>query len=304
MDRAKQHILLTGASGTIGKQLTVLLLNKGYQVSHLSRKPADSKYIKTFVWDVPKGVIDPKCIDEVDIIIHLAGAGVADKRWTDERKKELEDSRIKSIELIYDLLRREKHRVKKIVSASATGYYGDRGDELLTEDSTPANDFLARLCIDWENAVDEGKALGLKVLKFRTGVVLTKDGGALPKLVMPVKFGVGLPLGTGKQYIPWIHYHDVIDMYLYGVEQEDLTGVYNMVAPNSVTNTQMTKAVAKQLKRPLWLPNVPAVFLKLLLGEMSIIVLAGANISAKKIEQAGFKFSFSQIEGALKDIYE
>lgn len=304
METTNKHILLTGASGVIGKQLTLLLLNKGYTVSHLSRKPASGQHIKTYVWDVPKGIIDPVCVDGVDIIIHLAGAGVAEKRWTDARKKELEDSRIKSIQLIYSLLKTEKHQVKKIISASATGYYGNRGDEWLTEGSQPGNDFLAQLCIRWEKAADEGEALGLKVLKFRTGIVLNKEGGALPQLATPIKLGAGAPLGTGKQYMPWIHHQDVIDLYLYGVAHDGLTGVYNMTAPNPVTNAQLTRAVAKQLKRPLWLPNVPAFLLKILFGEMGVIVLGGARVSPAKIEQAGFKFKYPDIEGAVKEIYE
>jgi len=300
----KKHILLTGASGSIGKELTLLLLNKGYKVSHLSRKPGDNQYVETFVWDVPKGVIDPACIDGVDTIVHLAGAGVAEKRWTNARKKELADSRIKSIELIYSLLKKKKHQVTKIISASATGYYGNRGDEWLTEDSAPGGDFLAKLCIDWEKAADEGASLGLTVLKLRTGIVLDKEGGALPKLAMPVKLGVGSPLGTGKQHMPWIHHQDVIDLYLYGIENQDLAGVYNMTAPNPVTNAQLTKTVAKQLKRPLWLPNVPAFVLKLLVGEMGIVILGGARVSPAKIERAGFQFKFPDIESALKEIYE
>jgi len=299
-----KHILLTGGSGLVGQQLTRLLLDKGYEVSHVSRRPGNNPKVSTYLWDLDKGIIDEKCIDGVDTIVHLAGAGIADKRWTNERKKELIESRTKSIGLIYALFKNKPHSVKSVISASATGYYNDRGDELLTEDSAPSNDFLAECCIQWEQAVDQGAALGLRVLKFRTGVVLIDKGGALPKLAQPIKLGLGSPLGTGEQWIPWIHQQDVIDLYFYGIENTGLKGVYNMVAPNPVTNKQLTQAVAQYLHKPLWLPNVPAFALKLLLGEMSTIVLGSSRASAQKIEEAGFKFKYPVIEDALADIYK
>lgn len=287
----------------MGNELTRLLLDKGYAVSHLSRKPGHDPRVKTFIWDIHKGIIDEHCIDGVDMIIHLAGAGIAEKRWTDERKKELIESRTKSIGLIYDVLKRKPHQVKKVISASGTGYYKNSYDELLTEDSSPAANFLGQCCIAWEQAVDEGAILGLDILKFRTGVVLTDKGGALPKLAMPVKLGIGSPLGNGRQWVPWIHHADVTAMYLYGIESQELSGVYNMVAPIPVTNAHLTKAVAKQLKRPLWAPKVPAFLLKLLLGEMAAVVLGSNRVSAAKIEQTGFVFKYPDIESTLKEIY-
>ncbi|MEO8884521.1 MAG: TIGR01777 family oxidoreductase [Mucilaginibacter sp.] len=298
-----RHILLTGGTGLLGKQLTNALLSKGYTVSHLSRAEGSDGRVKTYLWDIHKGIIDEHCIDGVDTIIHLAGAGIADKRWTNERKKEIIESRTKSIELIYQLLKTKPHKVNTIISASATGYYSNRGDELMTEDSPPAHDFLGTCCIKWEKAVDEGEKLGLRVLKFRTGVVLDINGGALPQLALPIKLGIGSPLGNGKAWVPWIHHEDVVGMYLFGIEQVDLKGIYNMVAPNPVTNKQLTQAVAKQLHRPLWAPNVPAFALKLLFGEMSLVVLGSTKVSAQKIEDAGFKFKFAEIEEALNNIY-
>jgi uncharacterized protein (TIGR01777 family) len=236
-------------------------------------------------------------------VLHLAGAGIAEKHWTEERKKEIIDSRTKSIGLVYGLIKNKPNRVKSIISASGVGYYSDRGDELMTEDCEPAHDFLGTCCIEWEKAVDEGAFLGLRILKFRTGVVLNKDGGALPKMAMPVKLFVGSPLGIGKQWIPWIHWQDVVGMYLYGIENENLKGVYNMAAPNPVTNKQLTQAIAKQLHKPLWAPNVPAFVLKLMLGEMATIVLGGTKASAQKIEDTGFKFQYPDIASALAEIY-
>jgi uncharacterized protein (TIGR01777 family) len=275
----KKHILLTGGTGLIGKQLTDELLKKDYTVSHLSRSPGK------------------------DTVLHLVGAGIAEKRWTDERKKEIIDSRTKSIGLIYNLIKNKPNGVKSIISASATGYYSDRGDDLLTEDSLPAHDFLGTCCIEWEKAVDEGMSLGLRILKFRTGVVLNKDGGALAKMATLVRLYVGSPLGDGRQWIPWIHWKDVIDMYLYGIENANLNSVYNMAAPNPVTNKQLTKAIAKQLHKPLWAPNVPAFALKLMLGEMATIVLGSTKASSQKIEHAGFEFKYPDISSALHEIY-
>ncbi len=297
-----KKILLTGGTGLIGKALTGLLLQRGYAVNHLSRGTEKTIGVQTFSWDVKTGYIDEHCIDGVDTIIHLAGAGIAEKRWTEERKREIIESRTKSIELIYNLLKKQKTAVKRVISASAIGYYSDRGDELLTEDSPPNTDFMAQCCIAWEAAVDEGKKLGLGISKFRTGVVLDK-GGALGKMAAPVRFYVGSPLGNGKQWIPWIHLQDAVDMYFFAVEHENFEGVYNMVAPNPVTNKDMTKSIAKQLHKPLWLPNVPASLLKILLGEMSTIVLGSTKVSCKKIEDAGYKFKFENVPAALKAIY-
>ena len=301
--KQKKHILLTGGTGLIGRHLTEALLQKGYTVSQLSRSPGKDARVKTYLWDVNKGEIDELCIDGVDTVLHLAGAGIAEKRWTDGRKKEIIESRTKSIGLIYGLIKNKPNQVKNIISASATGYYSDRGDELMTEESPPANDFLGTCCVKWEKAVDEGAGLGLQVLKLRTGVVLTKDGGALAKMAIPVKLYFGSPLGDGRQWIPWIHWKDVVALYLYGIENENLTGVYNMVAPNPVTNQQLTQAIAKQLHKPLWAPNVPAFALKLMLGEMATIVLGSTKASAQKIEDSGFKFQYPDIFSALKEIY-
>ncbi|HTD98726.1 MAG TPA: TIGR01777 family oxidoreductase [Mucilaginibacter sp.] len=298
-----KNILITGGSGLIGKALTDELIRRGYKVSHMSRKPVNKPEVKTYLWDIAKNKIDEHCIDGVDIVLHLAGAGIADRRWTAKRKKELIESRTKSIALIYGLIKNRPNKISSVISASATGYYGNRGDELLTEESTPGDNFLAECCIEWEKAVDEGKTLSLRVLKFRTGVVLDKKGGALPQMALPVKFGVGTPFGKGKQWIPWIHWQDVVDMYLYGIEHINLSGVYNMAAPNPVTNKKFTRAIAKQLFRPVWPLRVPSIVFKLLMGEMSIVVLGSTRASAQKIEHDGFVFTYPELAGALKSIY-
>jgi uncharacterized protein (TIGR01777 family) len=299
----KHHVLITGATGLIGQPLTEALLNKGYEVSHLSRSAGKNPKVKTYLWDVAKEQIDERCIEGVNTIIHLAGAGIADKRWTKERKELLVNSRTQSIKLIYKLLQNQPHQVKNVISASATGYYSNRGDELLTEDSQPMHDFLGTCCIAWESVVDEGHALNLNITKFRTGVVLSTKGGALPPISLPVKFGLGAALGNGRQYIPWIHWQDAVDMYLQAVEGHLPPDVYNMVAPNPVVNKQLTQAVARQLRKPLWAPHVPAFLLKALLGEMSLVVLGSTRVSALKVQDAGFKFKFENITDALSNIY-
>ena len=299
----KQHILITGGSGLIGKRLTNQLLAKGYSVSHLSRSAGQDARVKTFLWNISAQTIDENCLNEADTIIHLAGAGIADKLWTAKRKKEIIDSRVDSVKLLYNLIGKQPNKVKHFISASATGYYSDRGDELLTEDSQPASDFLSHCCAVWEQAVDAGKQLGLKVAKLRTGVVLTTEGGALVPLAIPVKIGLGAALGSGKQWIPWIHLQDAVDMYLFALEHPEFEGIYNMVAPNPVTNRELTKAVAKQLSRPFWMPNVPAFLLKFIFGEMSAVVLGSTKVSAQKIEDAGFKFKYPEVSQALKELY-
>jgi hypothetical protein len=303
MSNQPRHILLTGGTGAVGKCLTNLLLEKGYQVSHLSRKQGTDPRIKTFLWDVPKGQIDDHCIDGVDVIIHLAGAGIADKRWTDERKKELTDSRAQSVKLIYDLLRKKPNKVTRVISAAAIGYYGDRADEILTEQSAPGQGFMPECCIAWEKAVDDGRALGLNLVKFRTGVVLDKNEGALPQMAKPIKFFAGAPLGTGKQWVPWIHWTDVAGMYLFALEHEQLQGVFNMAAPNPATNQQLMGAIARQLHRPLWPIKVPVFIFKMLMGEMSTLVLGSTRVSSQKIVEAGYQFQYPDLAKALKDIY-
>ncbi|TWR27392.1 TIGR01777 family protein [Mucilaginibacter pallidiroseus] len=298
-----KSVLITGGSGLLGKELTNALLKKDYIVSHLSRSKGNTPGVKTFLWNVPKGEIDANCLNGVDTIVHLAGAGIADERWTVKRKKEIIDSRTQSIGLLYRLMRQKPNQVKTVISASGIGYYSDRGDEILAEDATPAHDFMGKCCVAWEKAVDSGKDFGVRIVKYRTGVVLTKDGGALPKLALPVKLAVGSPLGSGRQWVSWIHHHDVLNMYLDGIANQSISGVYNMAAPCPVTNATLTAAVARQLKRPLWAPKVPAFLIKTLFGEMATVVLGSTRTSAQKIEDTGFKFTYPDIAAALKEIY-
>ncbi len=299
-------VLVTGGTGLIGKHLCRQLLDMGYRIYLLSRqaKPATDPRIKTFRWDIGQKSIDHACIADVDTVIHLAGEGIVDKRWTPQRKKDIIDSRTESIRLIYELIKNTPNTtVKNIISAAAIGFYADRGDEMLTEESTAGNGFLAESCIAWEKAVDEGESLGLRIVKFRTGIVLDTEGGALAEIARPVKFGLGAALGSGRQWVSWIHWKDVVKMYLFALENSNLKGTFNMVGPHPVTNLELTKAIARQLKKPLWLPAVPGFVLSLAMGEMSAAVLGSTRVTAQKIQETGFEFDFPELELALKDLY-
>lgn len=297
------RVLITGGSGTVGQALSYALLNQGFEVCHLSRSKGKNPDIPTFIWDVNMGEIDECCLDGVQTIIHLAGTGIADSRWTNKRKKEIINSRTQSISLIYALMQVKKNEVKTVISASASGFYSNRGDKLLDEQSSPRNDFMSECCKLWEQAVDKGTEMGLRIVKFRTGVVLDKTSGALVKIAQPIKVGLGAALGSGKQWVSWIAINDVVKMYLFALQRTSLTGVFNMATPNPVTNKQLTIAIAKQLQKPLWLPNVPAFALKLALGQMSLVVLGSTKMEVSKIQKAGFTFDYADLKSALKNIY-
>ena len=225
------------------------------------------------------------------------------KIWTNKRKQEIIASRTESIRLLYDLLSRRGHIVRSVISASGVGYYGNRGNELLTEESTAGKGFLANSCIEWEKAVDEGKQQQLRVVKLRTGVVLSREGGALPSMAKPIKLGLGAPLGSGRQWMPWIHIRDIVEMYSFALENEALEGVFNAAAPQPVTNADLTKTIARVLEKPVLLPSVPALVLRVIMGEMSSVVLNSTRTSSKKIKDEGFTFKFPELTSALRDIY-
>jgi uncharacterized protein (TIGR01777 family) len=298
-----QHILLTGATGMLGKHLIQSLLSEGHRVSILSRKPQTMSQVNVFLWDVDRGQIDARCLDGVDTIIHLAGENIASEKWTEKRKREIVDSRVLSAGLLFKTLAAYKNEVRVFISAAAVGYYGNRGDEILTESSPAGNDFMSDCCAAWEHAADQGKGLGLRVIKIRTGVVLSKADGALPQMAKPIQLFAGAPLGTGKQWIPWIHYNDITRIYIHAVKDHLAEGVYNACAPSPVTNKTLTKAVAKILHRPVWPFCIPETLMKLILGEMSAVVINSTNTSAQKLLDTGFVFKYNRLEDALSDIY-
>jgi uncharacterized protein (TIGR01777 family) len=294
-------ILITGGTGLVGTQLTNLLKTNDFQVSCLSRS-VGSEDIGLFEWDIPKQTIDARAFDGVKAVIHLAGASVADGRWTAQRRKSIMDSRVNSTRLLYKYLSGLTTKPEVFVSAAAVGIYGfDTGDDLMQEDSPTGNDFLAEVVKAWECEVDKISVLGIRVVKLRIGIVLAEDGGAYPKIAAPIKFGMGAPLGSGNQYMSWIHIDDLCKMFLYAINSS-VRGTFNAVASNPVTNSEFTKVVAKNLRRPLILPNVPSFVLKLALGEMSNIVLGGNKVSNQKILNSGFSFQFDKLEMAVQEI--
>lgn len=297
-----KKILITGASGLVGSRLTLLLLQKGYRVSHLGRQKK-SGTVESYTWDVAKGTIDPAALHEVDAIIHLAGAGVAEKRWTEKRKKEIIESRTKSSALLQKALQENTHTVKTVVSASAIGYYGFANPEqVFTEQSPAGTDFMAQVTRQWEEAVDKINSPAIRVVKLRIGIVLSDEGGALAELAKPVRYGFGAPLGSGEQDVSWIHLDDLCAMFIHAIEKNDMHGAYNAASGQWVTNRAMTKAIAKALDKPLWLPAVPAFALKIALGEMAAVVLAGSKVSADKIKSTGFEFQYINLDAALKNL--
>jgi uncharacterized protein len=298
----RKSILLTGASGLIGTRLTQLLVQKGHHVSHLGRDKKNGRS-SSFTWDVRQRKIDPNALVEVDTVINLAGAGIADKRWTAQRKKEVVESRTESVKLIYETLDKINHRVKTFISASAIGYYGVEGDEkIFVESDKPGNDFLAAVTRQWEAEADKISKLGIRIVKFRIGIVLSAKGGALQEIARPIKMFVGAPLGTGRQYLSWIHIDDLCNMLIQAVEDSSLVGAYNAVAPSPVTNEELTREIAKVLRKPLTIPKVPSLALRILLGEMADMVLKGNKVSSKRIEETGFTYQFRDLREALREL--
>lgn len=298
-----KSILITGGSGLIGKKLTELLLKEGYNVSHLGRSLRKMKDVRSFQWDVDRKTVDLESFQNIDTIIHLAGAGVNDKRWDDERKREILKSRTESTRLLHKTLEGMDHHVKTFVSASGIGYYGfGDAEKEFVESDPPGNDFLAQVTAAWEGEVTKLRELGLRVVKIRIGVVLSPEGGALKELARPVKLFAGAPLGSGDQYLSWIHIDDLCQIFMKAIKDTLMQGAYNAVAPQPVSNKVMTQAIAKALKKPLLLPNIPGFIIKMVIGDVAEIVLNGSRVSAKKIEEAGFSFQFKTAQSALDDL--
>jgi uncharacterized protein (TIGR01777 family) len=297
-------VLITGASGLVGTRLTEILLSKQFEVAHLGRSKRPSS-VPSFLWDVNHKEIDPKSLEGVSAIVHLAGAGIADKRWSAARKKEILESRIHSTRLLCTSLKNNPHQVKAVVAASAIGYYGfGLSDQEFREENAPANDFLAEVTRQWEDEIDQIEKLGTRVVKIRIGIVLSNRGGALAEMSKPIRLGFGAALATGNQIISWIHLDDLCEMFLKAINDHSMIGVYNGVAPNPVSNNKLTEAIAHVLQKRLWLPPVPAFALKLMVGEMAQIVVNGSKVSSHKILSTGFTFKFPMIEKALTDLFE
>ncbi|PJJ60559.1 TIGR01777 family oxidoreductase [Hymenobacter chitinivorans] len=298
------NVLITGGTGLVGTRLSAVLTEAGHHVAHLSRTLAPGSPYRTFQWDPAAGTIDPAAVPFAEAVVNLAGANVGEGKWTAARKQELLASRVDGLALLHRELTKPGHRVRTVVSASAIGLYGTTGDALVTEDTVPVgHDLLADLTQAWEQAATPLAALGLRVVVPRIGVVLSLAGGALPAMAGPVKLGFGAPLGSGQQWLSWIHINDLCRLLLAMLIDEAWQGAYNAVAPNPATNTAFTTALAEVLHRPLLLPRIPAFILQLALGEQSEMVLTGKRVSAAKVLAQGFTFEFAGLREALQALY-
>ncbi|MGI4831953.1 MAG: TIGR01777 family oxidoreductase [Janthinobacterium lividum] len=300
-------VLITGGTGLIGQRLAELLIDNGHEVALLTREPGKSSHYKLFGWDPQAGTIDEAAVRYADWVVNLAGSSVAEGKWTAERKQEILRSRLDGLDLLYRELQQPGHHVRTLLSASAIGIYGDRGDELLFEDSptaAPADDFLADVVLQWEAAARRIGELGLRVVLPRIGIVLSPEGGALVPIAKTVRYGAGAPLGSGRQYMSWIHIEDLGRLLVQMLEADAWHGAYNAVAPHPATNKELTETLAQVMHRPLLLPKVPAFGLKLAMGEMSEIVLGSQRVSSRKAESMGFRYEYPQLRAALESFYE
>ncbi len=294
-------ILITGGTGLVGTHLSELLTHKGHKVALVSRAASKSSY-PIYTWNPEEKLFPIEALEGTDVIIHLAGAGIVDHRWTIAYKEIIYKSRIDSANLIFESLKANKNSVRTFISASGVGYYGNTGNVWLDEHQPPANDFMGRVCKAWEESATQFESLKIRVIRMRTGVVLSQDGGALPVLSKSVKLFAGAPIGSGLQYIPWIHIDDLCKMYLSVIENEEMQGPFNANAPSPIDNSFFMTLLGRIFKKPIWPINIPSFVLKLILGEKSVVVLNGQRPSVEKIQSFGFKFSYSDPEVALRNL--
>lgn len=299
-------VLVTGATGLVGKQVVKILHDKGITIHFLTtsaNKVISKTNSKGFYWNPKSGEIDENCLSGVDAIIHLAGASIA-KRWTNAYKEEIVESRILSSNLLFQTLKNHPNQVKQIVSASAIGIYPSNFSKTYTEDYTDFDDsFLSNVVVKWEESVDQFARIGLQVCKLRIGLVLATKGGALPAMIKPVKFGLGSIFGSGKQWQSWIHIKDLARLFVFSIEN-NWTGTFNAVAPNTVTHREFMFALAREMKKPLFFPNTPKIIMNLILGEMHVLLFDSQKVSSQKIQNAGFDFTFSNINSALSNLLQ
>lgn len=289
-------ILITGGTGLIGKKLKKILIDKNHEVVILSRNPKNKDEFK---WDIPSNYIDEKALKNIDYIIHLAGAGIAEKRWIKKRKEVIIDSRVKTTNLLFKKVNELKISLKGFISASGIGYYGAITSEVIFKETAKSGaDFLAEVCQKWEEAALQFSTKKIPVTIVRTGIVLASKGGALDKMKTPII----THLGSGKQYIPWIHIDDLCHIYLKSIEN-NLSGIFNAVSPEHHTSRTFSKALAKSLKRPYLGVGIPRITVNILFGKLAVILLEGSRISSKKIEKNGYSFRFKTLVKALNDLY-
>lgn len=296
------RILVAGASGLIGGSLTTFWEALGHEVHHLVREePRRSREIR---WDPAKGQLDASAVEGFDAAVCLSGAGIFSRRWTEARKRELRASRIEPTNLLAETLAKTTSKPECLICASATGFYGaDRGAEVLTEDSEPGSDFVAQLCRDWEGAAAPAREAGIRLVSLRSGIVLSSKGGALPRIALPFRVGLGGRIGSGRQYFSWQTLDDVVNIIDFAIHTEALEGAVNSVAPDPVTNQEFTAAMARALHRPAIIP-VPEFAVRLALGEMADLALGGVRVYPRKLETAGYRFRDPILAPALQAIFQ
>jgi len=296
-------ILITGGTGLVGTELQSLFRKKGHDVAVLSRSRTKRK--NTFFWDVVQQEIDIEAIEFADIIIHLAGENVSRKRWTAAQKKKIIDSRVKSTNLLREGIKKAKKKPRLFISASAVGYYGlEPTEKESIETDSPGSDFLAKTVVEWEERVLKIEELGIKTIRLRLGVVIAEKGGFLSRIKNIVNWGLASPVGSGTQFVAWIEISDLCNMFEFVINNETSHSVYNAVAPENITNRELMRVMAKEMKRPFILPSVPAFMIRLLYGEMGDIVLYGKKVSSKRIEEEGFSFKFRHFDVLMKNYFQ
>lgn len=295
-------VLIGGGTGLVGTRMSQLLRENGYEVRHLSRTRNLDAEFPAYHWDTKTMEIDADALKNVDYVVNLAGAGIADKRWTKERKKLIIESRTQTTDLLRGYIERGDLKPKAFISASAVGYYGNRGNDLMTEDAAPGDGFLSQSVILWEDAVKMIEDTGLRTVRIRTGIVLSKQGGAMPELMKTFPIGVGAYFGSGDAYYSWVHIDDIAKIHIYAMENEKLHGIYNAVAPNPSRMKEMVMQMKEAYSRPVLVMPAPEFGIKLAFGELSHTVLDSTRVSSEKLEKSGFKFEFPELLPALQDI--
>lgn len=293
------HIAVSGSGGLVGSALLPFLTTGGHRVTRLVRKAAAGDDV---AWDIAQGVKDLSRLEGVDAVVHLAGENIAAGRWTAARKEEIRRSRVEGTRRLCESLARLSRRPKALVSASAVGFYGNRGDETLDEDSAPGSDFLAQVCREWEAATDPASRAGIRLVHLRFGVILSPAGGALKKMLLPFKLGAGGRIGSGEQFMSWIAIDDAVGAIHHVIVTESLQGPVNGVAPTPVSNAEFTRTLARVLSRPAIAP-MPAFAARLAFGEMAdSLLLASQRVMPKRLQSAGYRFRYPELEGALRHL--
>jgi uncharacterized protein (TIGR01777 family) len=298
------RVLVSGSSGLVGRSLDETMHREGHTVLHLVRpESADQRPANgTVRWNPPAGEFDAARAEGADAVVHLAGASIADGRWTEERKRVLRSSRVDATRHLVGHLAKLSRPPRIFVAASAVGYFGDRGDEVLTENSAPANDFLGKLCQEWEAESLAAEKFGARVVLLRFGIILAAQGGALAKMLPPFRMGVGGPIGSGRQWMSWISLPEVVGVIHFALQNEALRGPVNTVAPNPVTNKQFSRALGGALRRPAIFP-LPGFVARTMFGEMAdALLLASQRVAPQKLQQAGYSFHHAELDGALRAV--